>query len=162
MLSRSMTPRDPPRARRVSSRRLVRPRAALTGQTPAAPRAMSPIPVAARERPFALPSRAVARAARPTRPSPATTDTARSQFSTFGCSLMWLPLSRPAPIGRSAVRRAGPRLGHLPVHLGEHARRCDRRDGGAQLVLPAGHDVAVAPDHRVEADARDVRGIILL
>ena len=58
------------------------------------------------------------------------------------------------------MRRAGLRL--LPVALGQHSRRRDVGDGGLQLVLPTGDDVALALQHRLETLLRDFGRVVLL
>jgi len=72
-------------------------------------------------------------------------------------------LSRSARVGAfrlvaglflAQVRRPRRHVEHLAFLVAD-ALRFHRR---AQLVLPAGHDVAVAGDHRVVADLRDVAG----
>src|SRR6478609_2712527 len=70
------------------------------------------------------------------------------------------PREKPGRAGLALAAAA--RLGHLAMLLREHARRRHAGDGGLELVLPAADDVAVAPLHRIEPDAGDVSGIVLL
>ena len=53
-------------------------------------------------------------------------------------------------------------LRHVTVLFGEDARRRDAGNRGAHLVHAAADDVAVALHHGVEADLRDIGGILFL